>query len=160
MAAPFVAGIATKVALGWLIVLGGVDLAWEFVGPGSVWRRLPVLVAGLLAIGCGMLILIPSNVEWTFLKISCAVFLFAHGLARAILAVWLRLVRGWPFLMIGGVIGVGLGALMLLEVPGTGMKAVGLLIGANMLTNGLAAIAAVSRGGLRDERAEVASTPE
>jgi uncharacterized membrane protein HdeD (DUF308 family) len=100
------------------------------------------------------------------LTILVAALLIADGVIRCALAYRLRPVQGWGWFLCAGVASAVVGILLLIGWPLTGLWALGLLLGVNLLfsgmTNGALAIAfrtSVSRASRRAPGDELRDLP-
>ena len=140
--APMIASVAATVFFGWLLLLSGiVGLFTTFrarQAPGFWWSLLSAvigIVAGVFLIGWPLL----GTLSLTAVLIA---FLFAEGLVTIMYALEHRgaLSGRWGWMLASGILDVGLGALLLIGLPGTALWALGLLLGINLIFGGWALI--------------------
>ena len=135
--APIAATEVSEIFLGWLLLLGGIlqllqafrVSAWK----GALWQMLGAvlfLLAGLFMV----LKPIDGAIALTFVL---AVFFMAEGASRCIIAFRVRPMQGWYLFLFGGLMGFLLGVLLWLEWPASGLWAIGLLLGVNLIVSGL-----------------------
>ena len=138
--APAIASVAATVFFGWLLLLSGiVGLITTFrarQAPGFWWSLLSALiaiVAGVLLVGWPLL----GTLSLTAVLIA---FLFAEGVVSILYALEHRnaLSGRWGWMLASGILDVGLGALLLIGLPGTALWALGLLLGINLIFGGWA----------------------
>ena len=75
-----------------------------------------------------------------FLSLLLAIFFFAEGAWKIILAIQVRPSRAWGWSLLDGVVAVVLGCVIVAEWPISGAWAIGLLVGINMLFSGWAVL--------------------
>jgi uncharacterized membrane protein HdeD (DUF308 family) len=140
---PPLAGLATTVLLGWMLVLAGVTgivFTWRArQAPGFGWALLSALVA--IAAG-GMLLWDPLQGLVTLTFVLTAFFI-ADGLVMIVYAIAHRreLSGRWEWMLVNGLLDLGLAVLVLSGLPGTLAWALGLLVGIDLLFGGVSLIA-------------------
>ncbi len=140
---PFVAGIATAVFVGWLLVAAGLaGLLSTFrsrSAPGFAWSFL----SGLVALIAGLLILFHPLQGLLTLTLVLAAYFFVDGLFNIILAASHRRQYSgrWEWMMVNGVFDLVLAAIIFLGLPGTFVWALGLLVGIDLLFGGASLVA-------------------
>jgi uncharacterized membrane protein HdeD (DUF308 family) len=135
--------LATVVSVrvfGVLLLLGGIALiALAFRGGG--WGHVLALVLlGLLFLYAGWSLLRSPVIGALSLTLTLAIFFVIVGLIRGVAAVVER-PRGWGWSLVSGVLTVLLGALLWAQWPVSGLYAIGLLIGIELIFDGAAWIA-------------------
>lgn len=139
IALPLLAGLAIAVLFGWVILLGGmVGLVTTLMGrnaPGFGWA----LLSAVLWIAAGMAALLwpaAGLVYFTFL-------LFAWFAVEGVLMILYALShrRGdtarWSWMLFSGLVNLALAAMLLAGLPGTAAWALGLVVGVNLVFNGI-----------------------
>jgi uncharacterized membrane protein HdeD (DUF308 family) len=130
-----IASLATAVALGILILLGGVA---ETVG--AFWCRgwsgfFLHLLSGVLSIVIGVLFLRAPVGALLALTLLVASFLMVGGIFKIVAAVSYRFAAwGWPLL--SGIIDLILGVLIWQEWPASALWVIGLFVGINLVFRG------------------------
>jgi uncharacterized membrane protein HdeD (DUF308 family) len=137
IAFPFLSTIATKIALGWIFMVGGAVLVVHAVS-AKQWRGfvLGLLLGVLYLVAGGWLAFFPFTGIVTLTILLAALFL-AEGILEVIMAVRVRPHEGWGWLLLSGVIAVAVGVLIAYELPASATWAIGLLAGINLLSTGL-----------------------
>jgi uncharacterized membrane protein HdeD (DUF308 family) len=130
-----IASLATAVALGILILLGGVA---ETVG--AFWCRgwsgfFLHLLSGVLSIVIGVLFLRAPVGALLALTLLVASFLMVGGIFKIVAAVSYRFAAwGWPLL--SGIIDLILGVMIWQEWPASALWVIGLFVGINLVFRG------------------------
>jgi uncharacterized membrane protein HdeD (DUF308 family) len=140
---PPLAGIATTIFLGWLLLIAGfAGLLSTFKAqqaPGFWWSLLSALVA---LVAGGMLLWSPVRglVALTYVLIG---YLVADGLLTIILAISHRreLSGRWEWILVNGVVDFILAGIIFAALPGAFAWALGLIIGIDLLFGGTSLIA-------------------
>jgi uncharacterized membrane protein HdeD (DUF308 family) len=140
---PLVAGIATTIFLGWLLLLGGVVGLISTFGsrgmPGFVWS----LLSALLALFAGIL-LISSPVRGLFsVTLVLIAFFLADGLVTVLFAISHRaqLIGRWTWILTSGVVTIVLAIIILAGLPTSAAWALGIIIGVDMVMAGASLLA-------------------
>ena len=144
---PPLAGLAATVILGWMLVfagIAGVLFTWRArQAPGFGWALLSAFVA--LAAGA-MLLWDPLQGLLTLTFVMTAFFI-ADGLVTIVYAVAHRreLSGRWEWMLMNGLLDLGLAAIVVSGMPGTLAWALGLLLGIDLLFGGASLIAIALR---------------
>ena len=136
IAFPLFSTIAAKIMLGWLFLIGGVMMilhafnapAWQ----GFLWE---LLIGILYAVAGGYLAFFPLTGLLT-LAILLAMLFIAEGVFEVIMALRVRPHEGWGFLLLSGIAALLVGVLIAMDLPGSAVWALGLLVGINLLFSG------------------------
>jgi uncharacterized membrane protein HdeD (DUF308 family) len=135
MGSAFIASLAVAVAIGTLLVLGGIVEAL-----GAFWCRgwsgfFLHLLSGVLSIVVGLMFLRAPLNALLALTLLAACFLMVGGVFKIVAAVSYRFAAwGWP--LASGVIDVLLGLLIWQDLPESALWVVGLYVGINLLFRG------------------------
>jgi len=141
--APPIAGLATTVLLGWLLMLAGIVGLLATVrahgAPGFAWS----LISACVALLAGLALLwdpVQGLVTLTFVLIA---FFILDGILMIVLSLAHRneLSGRWEWLLLNGVIDLVLAGVVISGLPGTLAWALGLLVGIDMIFGGAALIA-------------------
>src|ERR1700756_4580456 len=142
LARPMIATLAVEIFAGWLFLVGGiVGLAGVFTArkmPGFVWG----LIRAAMAILVGILLLWRPLAGVLTLTLLLAAFFAAEGVAQIIASLSQRaaLPGAWGWVLVSGVIGLILAAIIISGWPGTAAWVLGLLVGVNLLMSGVALV--------------------
>lgn len=137
---PLAAALAIDLLLGWLLLVGGVVLsvqAFRIPPSGRFWWQLGIGVLNVLA---GLLLLLNPMQGVLTLTVMLSVLFLVEGAYKVMLALPLRAVRGWVWLLVSGLVALLLGVLILSGLPGSAAWALGLMVGINLLFTGLALV--------------------
>ena len=140
---PPLAGLAATVFFGWMLVFAGVAGILFTLrarqAPGFGWALLSAIVA--VAAGA-MLLWNPVQGLVTLTYVLTAYFI-ADGVVHVVFAIAHRreLSGRWEWMMVSGVLDLGLAALVLSGLPGSAAWALGLLLGIDLLFGGMSLIA-------------------
>lgn len=139
--APSVAGEAVIFLIGGLLVVTG---AFEFV---TGWRqdtaatKLLTMIQGAIFSLTGVVVLAHPYYGLAALTLILAIFFLVSGIWRIIASFSYRPAKGWLALLASGLLSLILGWLIWQEWPLSGQWAVGILVGVDLLSGGIALIA-------------------
>lgn len=151
---PVAATLAAALVFGAvLIVLGALQAAHAISVRKSKKVVLLQMLGGLLYLATGALVLwfpVPGAISLTMLV---GAMLIADGAIRCMLAYRLRPAQGWGWFLSAGIASAVVGILLLVGWPLTGLSALGLLLGVNLLFVGMtnSALAVAYRARLAHE---------
>jgi uncharacterized membrane protein HdeD (DUF308 family) len=136
--APYLAGIGLVVLLGWLLILAGAAQAISLIGTQDVPHFWMQLVSALLGIVVGLLFLVAPTEGLVSLTLLLIVFLMIDGVAKVVLALTIRPVPNWGWILAGGALGILLAIILWTSMPATAAWLLGLLLGINLVAQGIA----------------------
>ena len=154
LSAPLWTGVAVALMVGCLVLAAGIaQCAFSFQA-GSFSQTLLGLLLGLLTAICGVVMIAHPLLQLSFLTLAMAVYFVMAGIFEAISALRVRPLRGWGWILVGGLLSVLLGGLIWTQWPLSGEWAIGVLVGikvmflgATMITLGSAARALTAGAG-------------
>ena len=125
---------------GALLVIGGVAQAFEALrATGWKSRALHVFIA-LVYLAAGALALYDPIAASLSLTLFIAAMLLVAGVLRAVMAFQMRPVRGWGWVLAGGVMSLLLGIAILVQWPVSGLLAIGLFVALELMIAGWSCI--------------------
>jgi len=148
---PYIATLASAVFLGWLLIVAGVFQGVQAFRARAWQGFLLHFLGAALYLVAGVLVVTRPAAGALTLTLILAIFLTVEGVSRAVLAFRLRDHPGWAGLLVGGVLGAILGVMIWLKWPSSGLWALGLLIGVNLIFNGFCLIAIASAAKRSDQ---------
>ena len=136
IAFPLAGTIVAKTFLGWLFLLAGAIMvihAFQASGwKGFLWE---LLVGILYLVAGGYLAFFPFTGLITLAIVLAALFI-AEGVFEVIQAFRVRPHEGWVWLLLSGLAALAVGVLIAIDLPGSAVWALGLLVGINLLFSG------------------------
>lgn len=137
---PFFSTLVITLFVGWLLILNGfVGLfgAFSIRGAGPFFGA---LLYSLLSVAAGVFIIArPVGGEVAVTLALGAIFVI-QGAYELYFAFELKPLRGWGWMVASGIASVGLALLVLLGLPVTSLVALGVVLGVNFVSSGLALI--------------------
>jgi len=144
VAAPFVTGLAITVIVGITLLISGASQCALAFRAGAFGHGLLMFLIGLVTLIAGVF-LVSRPVEGLA---SITLFLAAYFLATGVLAIvagfHLRPLKGWGIMLANGVVTLVLGFLIWRQWPVSGIWAVGVLFGVQLMMSGAALLAVIS----------------
>ena len=141
VATPAVAGTAVVIVIGAVLLVSGIfQLVQGFREESWTSKLLGVILGGITAL-CGLAVLAHPLLGLTMLTLVLAVFFVVEGIWKIVASFSFRPAQGWLALLVSGILGLLLGWLIWKQWPLSGMWAVGILIGVDLLVTGCSMIA-------------------
>jgi uncharacterized membrane protein HdeD (DUF308 family) len=138
IALPGIMTLGVELFVGWLLLIGGLVQGYRtlqaYEAPGF-WAS---LLSSLLSIVIGVLFLVYPLQGVLTLTLLLMVFFFVEALAKIIFAFQIKPVQGWGWLLVSGILALGMGLIIFAGWPSTAVWVIGLLVGINMLFFGSA----------------------
>lgn len=140
---PPLATLAVTILFGWLFLISGViglvTTFWMRNAPGFWWA----LISAALAILAGGWMLAQPVAGALSLTLVLIAFFVIEGVASIFFALDHRreFSGQWGWMLASGIVDLVLAAMLLMGLPSTGVWALGLLVGINMVFGGVALIA-------------------
>ena len=135
---PAVAGQAVVVVIGFAMLVAGVVQLVRGSQAEAGQRKILTLVLGGITALCGLLVLGHPFLGLSFLTLLLAVYLVVEGAWKIIASFRYRSVTGWLWLLASGILSLLLGMMIWNQWPVSGLWAIGVLIGVNLLSTGIA----------------------
>ena len=132
---PAVAGGAVVTVVGLILLVAGVvQVLRALQMAGS--EKLLTIALGVIAALAGIAVVLHPILGLAFLTLLLAVYFVTEGVWKIIAAFRYRPAAGWGWLLGSGVISLVLGWLIWSQWPLSGLWAVGILVGVNLLGTG------------------------
>jgi uncharacterized membrane protein HdeD (DUF308 family) len=152
---PATAGSAVVVVIGLILLGAGVAAAFRGLQTSTGMEKVLGLVVGIVTALAGVAVLGHPLFGLALLTLLLAGYFMVDGLCKAVVSLRFRPARGWLWLLISGGVSLVLGVLLWSQWPMSGLWAVGVLVGLNLISTGLALLKSVSM--LRETAARVSS---
>lgn len=138
---PFVAGLAVALLVGVAFLMGGVARLVVAFMADSFGAGALTFLWGLIVAATGFYFMTRPGVGLATLTLVLAIVLFVDGVTRVIIAFKLKPVKGWGWMLTGGIVSVLLAWMVGREFPVSGLWVVGTMAGINLLFSGFTTIA-------------------
>ncbi len=134
--APWEAGIAIVLIVGWSIIFSGGALVFYAIRTHSGGRALLEALLGLIYIAAGIYILMHPLGGLLALTLLLASFFLIYGIIALVLAFRMRPLSGWVWVLIDAIVTILLGLLIYIHWPANTEWVVGTLVGLSILISG------------------------
>jgi uncharacterized membrane protein HdeD (DUF308 family) len=151
LAMPYIFTLSFELVLGVVLVLAGVMQGIRIIQLGSEYGRFLPLLYALLAIILGVMMLMHPIAGILALTIFVAAFFLVEGIAKISFALQIRPSPYWGWLALNGFLSLVMTALVIAGWPWSATWFIGILIGVNLLLQGIS-LTAVSFGFKKLER--------
>jgi uncharacterized membrane protein HdeD (DUF308 family) len=141
---PAVAGKAVVLVIGVLLLVMGIVQVISALRSEGWSHKLPPLILGIITTLAGIGVLGHPLLGLTFLTLMLAVFFVIEGVWKIIASFSYRPASGWLAVLASGVITLILGGLIWAEWPVSGLWAVGILVGVDLVMTGISLVAVAS----------------
>jgi len=137
---PFMAGLAATLLVGVAFLMGGgtrlvVAFMADSFGAGAL-----TFLWGLVVAATGFYFVIRPGAGLATLTLVVAMVLFMDGLTRVIIAFRLKPVKGWGWMLAGGLLSLACACMIGWEFPASSLFVVGTLVGFSLLFSGFTTI--------------------
>lgn len=135
---PIISGIALVILLGWLLILAGLVQAFSLIGAREVPYFWLQLVPAVLSAIVGFLFLSSPVEGLVMVALLLIVALMVEGIAKIVLALTIRPLPRWGWILLSGILGIVLAIMLWSAMPGVAAWLLGLLLGMNLIGQGVA----------------------
>ena len=135
---PAVSTLVATFFVGWLLVLSGVSTvlgAFQIRGTGPFFGA---LLFGLLSLGAGAFMLVRPLTGELAITLTLGFLFMLQGAYEGFLAFEIRPARAWGWMLVSAISSVVLSIAIILGLPGISLVALGIIIGVNFITSGVA----------------------
>jgi len=156
---PAVAGTAVVYIVGALMLIAGItQIVVGLRAEGWSHKLLPLILGGVTTLG-GIAVLAHPVLGMEVLTLILAAYFVAEGIWKVIASFNYRPAQGWLAVLFSGIITWLLGAMIWTQWPASGMWAIGILVGVDLLITGIALICvALTLGQIVDKVEEAAKS--
>ena len=138
---PAVAGKAVVMVIGAVLLLAGfVQIVSGLRSEGWSNKLLP-LILGVITSLCGLGLLGEPWIGMKFIALLLAIFFVMEGVWKIIASFSYRPASGWLAILVSGILTLVLGVLIWRQWPVSGLWAVGILVGVDLLMTGISMVA-------------------
>ncbi len=140
IARPAFGSMSVTLIVGFMMIVGGVARMFGVFSADSFGHGLLALLGGILTLLAGLVTVAMPGLGLATLTLILAIWLLVDGLSGIMLSFRLRPGHGWGWVLLSSVAALILGCMLLAHWPWSGLVAVGLLAGINLLMSGLSMI--------------------
>ena len=141
---PAVAGSALVIVIGFILLIAGiVPIVRELKAEASMEKAVG-LTLGIITALTGIAVIGHPLFGLAFLTLLLVIYFVVEGVSKIAVSFRYKPAAGWKWLLASGVLSLILGLLIWSQWPVSGMWAVGMLVGVNLLGTGLALVTLAS----------------
>jgi uncharacterized membrane protein HdeD (DUF308 family) len=137
IARPALGSLSVTFLVGIMMVVGGIARMFGVFSADSFGHGLLALLGGILTLVAGLVTLAMPGLGLATLTLILAAWLFIDGISGIMLSFRLRPGHGWGWVLLSSIAALVLGCMLLAHWPWSGLVAVGLLAGINLLMSGI-----------------------
>lgn len=141
VASPAMMGTAVVIVIGVILLISGSVQLFHGIREKSWASKLLGIILGAITAICGLAVLAHPMFGLTILTLVLAIFFVVEGIWKVIVSFSFRPAPGWLAMLFSGILGFLLGFLIWKQWPLSGMWAVGILIGVDLLVTGCSMVA-------------------
>lgn len=135
---PVVSSLAATYFVGWILIFSGMVTlfgAFSIRGAGPFFGA---LLFGLLSVAAGVFILARPITGELAITMTLGALFMLQGAFELVLAIELRPAKAWGWMLVSAIASVVLSLVILAGWPGTSLVALGVIIGVNFISSGIA----------------------
>ena len=134
---PLVSTLAVTLFLGWMLIFTGIVQAITVVAARHVPHFWWQLISAVLAVITGLIFVRNPGLAVVSLALLLVIFFMVEGIAKVVLAVTVRPMENWGWVLVSGLIGLAIGVWLLFN-PALSLLALGIFIGIQFIAEGIA----------------------
>jgi uncharacterized membrane protein HdeD (DUF308 family) len=133
---PLVTGLAVAMVVGIMLMVGGGARLVGAFKASSFGSGALAFLWGLLLLVMGFHFVTRPGLGLESLTWVVALVLFADGILRVILAFQMKPVKGWGWMLFGGILSVLFALMIWRQIPVSALWVIGTLVGISLISNG------------------------
>jgi len=141
---PVVAGSALVIVIGFILLIAGAVPVVRGLKAAASTDRTMGLILGIVTALTGIAVIGHPLFGLAFLTLLLVGYFVVEGVSKIVVSFRYRPAAGWTWLLASGVLSLLFGLLIWSQWPVSGMWAVGVLVGLNLLGTGLALVTLAS----------------
>jgi uncharacterized membrane protein HdeD (DUF308 family) len=135
---PVFASAAFVRFLGWILIASGIIQALGLISARNHPSFWLALISSVLAVVVGFLMLDNTLATMVVISILLIVFFMVEGISKIVFALTIRPLQGWFWVLASGILAIVLAVILWNSMPVTAGWLIGLLLGVNLITEGMA----------------------
>jgi uncharacterized membrane protein HdeD (DUF308 family) len=141
---PAVAGGAVVMVIGLILLAAGIVAIVRGLKAETSMEKVVGLTLGIVTVLAGIAVIGHPFLGLAFLTLLLVGYFVVEGVWKIVVAFRYKPATGWKWLLVSGVLSLVLGLLIWNQWPVSGLWAVGVLVGINLLGTGLALVTLAS----------------
>jgi len=142
--APFLAGVAVTVVVGFVLMVGGGARVVGAFKALSFGAGALTFIWGLLLLVTGFYFIARPGIGLESLTLVVMMLLFVDGILRIILSFHMKPVMGWGWMLGGGIVSALFAVMIGWQFPASSLWVIGTLAGVSLISNGFTMISVAS----------------
>lgn len=138
---PLISAVAIIVLMGWLLILSGIIQGFSLIGARHVPHFWLQLISAILGVLIGFLFLRDPAQGLVTVTLLLIIFFMIEGISKIVFALTIRPFPHWGWVLASGIVGVLLSIFLLAYVQLAALWLVGLLLGIQLISIGMAVFA-------------------
>lgn len=138
--APLFAGNAVVITIGIVLLVAGIGQFMQGVRAESWREKMLPLILGVVTGLCGIFVIGHPLLGLGFLTLLLVAYFVVEGVWKIIASFSYRPAPAWIWMLVSGVLSLLLGLLIWNQWPVSGMWAVGVLVGVDLISTGLSMV--------------------
>ena len=138
---PGFTSLSIDLIIGWILFFVGLTTfyyAFSYEGTGPFFGA---LLSSLLTLGLGIVMVFRPGIGLLALTLVIAGLFIVDGAFKLFLAIEIRRMRGWIWVLISAIASIVLGFLIAAEIPSSALYTIGILVGMNFVITGISLLA-------------------
>ena len=135
---PMVSTLVVTLFVGWLLIISGALSLWVAFSIRGAGPFFGALLFSLLSIAAGVFIIARPGVGALAITIVLGALFMVQGAFEAVFAFEVRPARGWGWMLLSAIASIVLSVIILSGLPAISLVTLGVLIGVNFMSSGLA----------------------
>jgi uncharacterized membrane protein HdeD (DUF308 family) len=136
LASPLAAGTSIAIAVGVLLLIGGIGQLVFAARAGGLSKAPLTLLIGALTSVIGLIILVNPGAALGALALVLMAYFILGGIMEILWAFQIKPITGWGWSLIDGLVSLLLGLMIWAQFPLSGAWAVGVLVGIKLIFSG------------------------
>ena len=142
--APFVAGVAVTMVVGFVLMVGGGARVVGAFKALSFGAGALTFIWGLLLLVTGFYFIARPGIGLESLTLVVMMLLFVDGILRIILSFHMKPVTGWGWMLVGGIVSALFAVMIGWQFPASSQWVIGTLAGVSLISNGFTTVSVAS----------------
>jgi uncharacterized membrane protein HdeD (DUF308 family) len=134
---PLLSTLAVTLFLGWMLIFSGIVQAISLVASAKLPHFWLQLISAVLSVVVGLIFIRNPGLAVATLALLLVVYFMVEGIAKVVLAVSVRPLRNWSWILVSGIIGILISVYLIMN-PALTLLVLGLFIGIQLIAEGVA----------------------
>lgn len=141
LVAPGISGVSVTILVAILLIAAGIARLFFAFQAKSLGKGALTFLFGGVSVLCGVIMIAKPVLGLASLTMVLAAYFVADGIVELIAAFKVKPVKGWGWMLFGGILSLVLAGMIVYEWPVSGLWAIGVLVGVRLIFAGWSMIA-------------------